>query len=184
MTFKPNWHFIAQLEGATNYGYVPDPKVSRSGVTIASGVDLGGENEAALADLPSDLLDKLVPYFGYTGQNAVAKLQGLPLYLTDNEVATLNAVVDGHEAEAFERLYNAETGLHLEDLAEAAQTIGMSVAFQYGDIKRRCPTFWHHFAQQDWQGCYNELKHFGDLYTSRHNREAAYLVAGGLAVVE
>ena len=36
-----NWDFILEQEGFETTGYVPDADNSKSGVTIASGLDLG-----------------------------------------------------------------------------------------------------------------------------------------------
>ncbi len=58
--------FIGELEGSRKKGYVPDPKNSKSGVTIATGFDLGARNIVDLRklELPSDLITKLTPYLG------------------------------------------------------------------------------------------------------------------------
>jgi hypothetical protein len=175
-----DWGFIAKLEGASNYGYVPDVNHSQSGVTIASGVDLSAENEASLAGLPSDLQERLRPYLGLTGAAALECLRQNPLALTDNEVATLNAYIDGAEARAVEGAYNRaqNRGRAFADIPAAAQTVIASVAFQYGDIARRCPVFWGKAVASDWPGCIAELRNFGDRYQTRHNKEADYLAAG------
>ena len=55
-----DFNFISKLEGGrTTKGYVPDPEGSRSGVTIATGVDLSqmGENDLSRLNLPPDLKD-------------------------------------------------------------------------------------------------------------------------------
>jgi hypothetical protein len=179
-----DWGFIAKLEGASNCGYVPDASASRSGVTIASGVDLSAENDFSIRGLPDDLRARLRPYLGLTGAAALAALRDTPLALTDNEVATLNAYVDGHAALAIQRAYNAMLGgvggapTIFADLPAAAQTVIASVAFQYGDLARRCPNFWSRAVAQDWAGCIAELRNFGDRYDTRRHKEADYLAAG------
>ena len=47
-----DWHFIGELEGQSVLtGYVPDPEISASGVTIATGVDLGQLTPAELRNM-------------------------------------------------------------------------------------------------------------------------------------
>jgi hypothetical protein len=80
-----DWGFIAKLEGASNCGYVPDANSSRSGVTIASGVDLSAENEASIRGLPDDLQARLRPYLGLTG---AAALEALRAYAARRSLTT------------------------------------------------------------------------------------------------
>ena len=60
-----DWNFIAKEEGKRILkGYVPLPDKSKSGVTIASGFDLGQHNESDLKGLKlsAALTKKLKPY--------------------------------------------------------------------------------------------------------------------------
>ncbi len=59
-----NFDFIKELEGVKKKGYVPDVENSNSGVTIASGFDLGARSKSDLIalGLPASLVDKLTPY--------------------------------------------------------------------------------------------------------------------------
>ncbi len=60
-----DWNFIAKEEGKRILkGYVPLPDKSKSGVTIASGFDLGQHNESDLKGLKlsAALMKKLKPY--------------------------------------------------------------------------------------------------------------------------
>lgn len=179
-----DWGFIAKLEGAANYGYVPDANHSQSGVTIASGVDLSAENEASLAGLAPDITARLRPFLGLVGCTALAALRQTPLALTDAEVATLNAYVDGARAVAIQRAYDAASGGvgyragGFAYIPDAAQTVIASVAFQYGDLARRCPSFWGKAIARDWAGVIAELRNFGDRYSTRRNQEADYLRDG------
>lgn len=62
-----NYGFIQTLEGNSNIGYVPDPEHSKSGVTIASGFDLGARRLSDLIGLPKTIIDKLAPYLSLKG---------------------------------------------------------------------------------------------------------------------
>ena len=68
--------FIKELEGFRLTGYVPKEKgkeLGTSGVTIASGFDLGAHNINDLAGLPEDLIQKFSPYLGLKGKEASNK---------------------------------------------------------------------------------------------------------------
>ena len=65
-----DWDFIKKLEGNSLTGVVPDAEGSQSGVTIASGFDLGARGLSDLAGLPQDIIDLLTPYLGYKGAEA------------------------------------------------------------------------------------------------------------------
>jgi len=66
-----DWNFIAEREGSSLIGYVPNADGSKSGVTIASGFDLGARNEFDIKDLPLSIQKKIKPYLGLKGQPAV-----------------------------------------------------------------------------------------------------------------
>ena len=62
-----DWDFISSLEGGQHLaGYVPAADVSESGVTIATGIDLGQRTEGSIDALaiPDQLKTKLKPYAG------------------------------------------------------------------------------------------------------------------------
>ena len=88
-----DWAFIGSLEGQSVLdGYVPDPNGSQSGVTVATGVDLGQMDKEALRalELPIALARKLAPYVGLKGATATMALASMPLSLTPDEAATLD----------------------------------------------------------------------------------------------
>ena len=53
-----DFDFILKQEGFETEGYVPDAKNSKSGVTIASGFDLGARVLSDLKGLPEDIVKK------------------------------------------------------------------------------------------------------------------------------
>lgn len=62
-----DYSFLSAREGGVRLdGYVPAPADSKSGVTIATGFDLGQRDRADLSalGLPLSLIDKLAPYLG------------------------------------------------------------------------------------------------------------------------
>lgn len=81
--------------GGSNKGYVPAPTVSRSGVTVATGFDLGQRNQNDLKNLnlPVGLVDKLKPYVGKTGRDGEDYLVKHPLTLSDSEADEIDRAV-------------------------------------------------------------------------------------------
>lgn len=173
-----DWRFIASLEGADVLtGYVPNPEGSRSGVTIASGVDLGHILRSELAQLPADLQAILAPYVGKVGAAAMQALKSAPLRISEDQAKALDAVAESAIAGPLRVSYNAYGGIgQFEKLPDRAQTVICSVAYQYGtNLAGRCPRFWGACVRRDWQAVISELHAFDDDYESRHLKEAAYL---------
>jgi len=61
-----DFDFILKQEGFETQGYVPDAENSNSGVTIASGFDLGARTIEDLKGLPETIVEKLKPFLGFT----------------------------------------------------------------------------------------------------------------------
>ncbi len=186
MALDIDWGFIGELEGAAiTKGYVPNPDTSQSGVTIATGFDLGQRTagEIRAMDIADDLKAKLVPCCGLKGRAAVDRLAQSPLVLTTGEAAAIDAAYQGTFATRLAAIYNDALDpnarlAQFEDLPGAPQTVIASVAFQYGlNLKARTPRIWAACIRQDWQATVNELRNFGDAYSRRRNKEADLLAA-------
>ncbi|HXP75728.1 MAG TPA: pesticin C-terminus-like muramidase [Stellaceae bacterium] len=184
MALAINWIFIGRLEGAgIARGYVPNPDTSNSGVTIATGFDLGqrSRDEIEAMGLPEDLAAKLVPYAGLRGRAAVECLNARPLLLEAGEVAAIDGAVRAAFAGRLADLYNVAVSsgddlAKFEDLPDPAQTVIASVAYQYGlDLKHRTPRFWSVVVAQNWPDVVTELRNFGDAYAKRRQQEADLL---------
>ena len=65
-----DFDFILEKEGFKTQGYVPDPENSKSGVTIASGFDLGARVLEDLKGLPDNIVELLTPFLSLKGANA------------------------------------------------------------------------------------------------------------------
>jgi GH24 family phage-related lysozyme (muramidase) len=171
-----DWAFIGTLEGRKLVGYVPDPAGSRSGVTVATGTDIGQMTSSTLSHLPADLQKLLLPYVGLTGARAVAALQATPLTITEAQADALDeasfAIAMDRVTRDYDRAVSAGAFAALPD---RAQTVIASVGFQYGSIPQRCPRLWRAAVAGDWAGTIRELRHFGDAYQTRHDKEAGYL---------
>lgn len=171
-----DWSFIRKVEGTRYIGYVPDPKESKSGVTVGTGVDIGHMTNTEFNSLPVALQDKLEPYRNLTGSLAIQKLNSLPLSLDTDEVNTLNQIIFNELSSELREDYDRATSPGAFDaLSDEQQTCIMSVAFQYGVLAAKCPRFWADVVSQNWTAAIQELRNFGDAYESRHLQEAALL---------
>lgn len=165
-------NFIMELEGHSLSGYVPDS--GRSGVTIASGFDIGQRSINELEDaFNDDLVDKLELYVGLTGIHAELELERNPLVVTNAEASTIN---DYAHKQAKDRLLDEWCGsVPFDCLSDECQTVVASVAFQYGSLAAKCPNFWRQVTGGDWFEAYKNLCDFGDAYGTRRNKEAELL---------
>jgi lysozyme-like predicted toxin len=177
-----DWVFIGRLEGAAlARGYVPNPDTSNSGVTIATGFDLGQRSRAQIESmgLPGDLAAKLVPYLGLKGRAALGYLNAHPLVLTADEVAAIDQAVQADFSGRLTDIYDGAVAAGLaafDELPGPAQTVITSVAYQYGlDLKDRTPHFWSLALAQNWPDVVTELRNFGDAYGRRRGQEADLL---------
>jgi len=174
-----DWHFIAALEGAGILnGYVPVAETSNSGVTIASGVDLGQTGPRQIDFWPIDdaLKMRLRLYCGLKRQDAVDFLRAHPLTISRSECGEIDAAVQAEQASRIAKSYDEASGVKFADLPDRAQTVIVSLAFQYGsDLARRCPRFWRTAIVQDWPAMVRELENFGDAYGPRRLKEASHL---------
>lgn len=174
-----DFDFISSLEGGPALsGYVPDPEQSSSGVTIATGFDLGCRSDSDLvALLPEhgELVDKLAIYCGHKRNKALAVLVNHPLRITETEAQAIDKAVKQQLINQLQQRYDsaAETGFAM--LPQAVQTVIASVAFQYGDLARRCPNFWRAAVAGDAVAMIRELNNFGDRYVTRRKSEANYI---------
>jgi hypothetical protein len=181
-----NWHFIEELEGAAvATGYVPLDKdgkpLGKSGVTIASGVDLGQRSASDWQRLAihEATLEMIRPYCGVKGDAAVALLNERPLVLGEAHVAELDNCLRAEFLRTVSERFNSASGRvrgpTWDDLSDREQTVVMSVAWQYGTPWKRCPTFWGHATAGRWDDVIAELRDFGDAYPTRRGKEADYL---------
>jgi Bacterial toxin homologue of phage lysozyme, C-term/LysM domain len=150
-----------------------------SGVTVGTGVDVGQRSVANIQalDIPETLKQKLIPYAGLKGQDAVNFLANRPLHLTEEEAYALDRAVAQDIFGDVAALYDADAteGSFLELPLEARTAIG-DVAYQYGsNLEQRLPNFWGDVAQGRWDEATQTLRDFGDRYPARRNEEANLL---------
>lgn len=172
--------FIHELEGCSLTGYVPAPKNSNSGVTIATGYDIGQRYTTEIINaFNEELARKLTPYAGLTKQEAVGFLEKNPLQITEEEANEITAWSDENVKRLVIKRWNASNAdILFEDLSDERQTVLASVAYQYGNLASKTPKFYGHATCGDWPAAIAELRNFGDATPTRHNREADILEDG------
>jgi GH24 family phage-related lysozyme (muramidase) len=176
-----NFKFLSNLEGGSKTtGYVPAAGVSKSGVTIATGFDLGQRNEKDLKSLKLNaaLITKLKPYLGSKAANAQALLKKSPLVINSIQASAIDKAVKSEHISKLKLKYNTAAGNKKKfiDIPHQAQTVITSVSFQYGvGLNIRAPKFWKAVTSQNWSEATKLLKAFGDAYPTRRRKEAALL---------
>lgn len=172
-----DFDFISGLEGAcVTSAYVPDARGSKSGVTIATGFDLGARNKSDLIKLMLSpaLIDLLTPYLGLQGVQALQYVEAHPVSITVEQAKEIDTAVKNQVIIKLMRKYRDDARIAYSDLPNCWQTVIASVEFQYGSVQKKCPTFWRYVTKQDWPSAIAELRDFGDRYATRRNKEADY----------
>ena len=170
-----DFDFILEQEGFETQGYVPEATKSNSGVTIASGFDLGARNENDLKGLPQDIIDTLKPYLGVKGTEAESIAGNLRI--TEDQAKIINEFAKKEAVINLKTRWEETTKTSFNKLPKEKATVLASVAFQYGDLESQTPNFWRQTTNNQWMEAYNNLLNFGDIYKSRRKREAEYLKA-------
>jgi|GEM_PF-5348012 len=190
-----NWDAIASIENGGDSkpklnGYIPDDKNGHSGVTVATGFDIGQHSEQDLRNmgLPEPLITKLKPYcapgpgqFLY-GDAAKSALDKKALTINETEARLIDI---GAKKETYENLVNAYNdsatesgGVKFNDLPPRAQTAIASLYFQYRDkvtTNKNIKPIWQAYLNQDWSAAYSALKNAKDGFTTRRGKEANIL---------
>lgn len=176
-----DYNFLSALEGGRKTsGYVPAATISKSGVTIATGFDLGQRNEHDLKTLKLDtaLIAKLKPYLGLKGQNSQNLLKKSPLHISLVQARSIDKKVKSAHIAQLKQKYDTAPGNKIKfvDLPPQAQTVIASVSFQYGiGLNIKAPKFWQAVTSQNWPKPVKILRSFADIYPTRRKSEAALL---------
>ena len=170
---------VSKLEGGQilSPDHVPDLTGSNSGVTVGTGVDLGQMDDADIdaLNISDTLKGKLKPYTELTGQEAEDYLKQHPITLTKGEADQLDKSIQSNAINKLVSSYRSATASEFNSLPPEAQTVIASVAFQYGNLATRTPSFWKAVTKSDWVGAVNELRNFKDNYPTRRKAEADLL---------
>ena len=124
-------------------GYVPVDKsgepLGASGVTIATGLDLGQQTRAGLKamDIPETLINRFSPYLGAQKKEAQYILARQPLTLTREEVATVDAAVHAKYIDETAELFGRDA---FAAAPKEVQAVAVSLHFQFGVPFRKTST--------------------------------------------
>ena len=130
--------FIKGLEGTKKDGYVPNNKgkvIGNSGVTIATGLDLGQRSDLNDIDISDELKAKLQPYLGVEKEAALALINSNPLKLSQEEVESLDLAAEkAYYIAASKRFDSRSSGKKFDELPPQVQTALYSLYFNTGSI--------------------------------------------------
>lgn len=152
-----------------------------SGVTIATGCDLGQTNATELRGygVPGAILGQLWPYFGLRRDDALAKLYALPLVVAPETAALLDECIHaGYLKRYVIPAYDRASSVPFADLPKQAQAVVFSVCFQKGcgGVRRDWPKTWGYLTSQDWTAASRELRTgFAAEYAGRRRAEGELL---------
>lgn len=171
--------------GTANYRGIGDPSkytaMGASGVTIATGCDLGQTDLNSLREYGVNeiaLLEKLIPYIGLKKDAALRKLNQMPLEITVAQATALDHAVHGGYLNKYVRpAYNRDSKVGFDDLPDQAQAVVMSVCFQKGcgGVRRDWPKTWKYLTTQDWAKASWELRNGFSQYKGRRTIEGKLL---------
>jgi hypothetical protein len=155
--------------------------IGNSGVTIATGVDLGQMTQNSLNNLPisDSLKDELSPYVGLRRQAAVNALQENPLNISEQDANQLDSAVSAPIFQQLAQNYDQATAPSaFENLSPELQTAIADVAYQYGpNLARATATsnFWNDIIAGNWEQTVTELQNLARTrgYEARRDAEAA-----------
>lgn len=193
--------FLSQVEGpCQTRGYIPChlrkggtvnyrgqlapatvKAMGASGVTIATGCDLGQTDSATLKGygvVPASIV-AFAPYLGKKKDAAIAALHAAPLSISQEAARALDLCVhQGYLKRYVRPAYERASGLKFNDQPKEAQAVIMSVCFQKGcsGVAKDWPRLWSHLCKAQWLQAAQELLHGFSQYKQRRQMEGRLLL--------
>ncbi|KAL4493435.1 hypothetical protein ABPG72_007443 [Tetrahymena utriculariae] len=167
-----------------NDGYVPNDIKKNSGVTIATGFDLGQQNINGLVNeykLSESLIKKLEPYIGIKGEDANKMLQKKKLTITDLEIKEIEEKVMMYNLKLLKKRVEQDGG-NFEKMSKAVKTVLFSIQFQYGNFKKSFPNIWNYLIQGDLKAAADLLEKQTNF--QRRRRAEATILRNALLIME
>lgn len=154
--------------------------IGASGVTIATGCDLGQTDAPTLQayGVPLAIINQLRPYIGLKRSDAIAKLSALPLSISQDTAALLDECVHaGYLRRYVAPAYERAADVRFDDLPKQAQAVVFSVCFQKGcgGVRRDWPKLWGYLVTQNWCAASKELRTGFTQYQLRRKIEGELL---------
>ncbi len=165
----------AQGQNPTRY-----KAIGASGVTIATGCDLGQTDVPTLHayGLSDAIVNSLIPYIGLKTSRAIVKLAQLPLSISPDAAAEIDHCVHRGYLDRYVRpAYGKASDTNFDDLPKQAQAVIFSCCFQKGcgGVRRDWPKLWGYLTRQDWSKATHELKYGFTQYKARRRIEGELL---------
>lgn len=188
-----DWEFIRSLEGKLiTTGYVPHTRdgrvIGRSGVTIASGFDIGQWTEKEIYALPLSLAlrVKLYPYVQRRAETALSYIKDHPLVISTDEANQIDRALKMNLVSRFDTIYKLRTGNNFgagDIVHERLRTVVISLVVNFGpNIPNTLPKTFKVICRcvktGDNTELVNWLRHFPSKnpeLKKRRTREADYL---------
>jgi hypothetical protein len=177
----------SQGGGQKLQGYVPTKNgvlIDRSGVTIGTKVDLGQMNKEQFNALPisSNLKDKLRPYVGLKGQDALNTLNNNPVSIERNEAVSLyTASMDPYIPQIADQYNKATKEGTFERLEYRIVAVIIDVVFHPFDlIIDFTSKVMDYLTQGKWSDAANFLKDSNDENDSRNANNIQDALDNGL----
>ena len=165
--------------GARPERYIP---MGASGVTVATGVDLGQTSAAELESMgvPREIIAKVRPYLGVQKIKAVFALYNRPLLLEKPDADKLDECVHMHHVKLISRRYDKDAGEGtFETLPWQAQAVIFSLLYQCGCTggPKKDPKTWEALVNKNWQTAAKRLmtREYWQGYQNRRRKEGEIL---------
>jgi hypothetical protein len=176
---KIDLRFISEREGGQQLkGYVPMKAgiaIGESGVTIATGVDLGQMNRQELSrmKISTVLKSKLGNYVGIKKAIAIDFLKRNPLTITRAEAIELDTEKGKTIFIPLINYYNQDSIIPFHQIPSSAQTVLASLAWHRGPnfrVKKQFIGIWNAAIYQNWEGMAEELRAYKTAVKGIKNR--------------
>jgi hypothetical protein len=155
--------------------------IGKSGVTIASGFDIGQHNKYDIKRIFSEntiLQTKYLPYVEKRKQVAIDYLKNHPVSITEEQAKLTDKLVKDSQVNSLVRVYNQyKMPKEFKFQSVGIQTVVMSIAFQYGVYSSTLIGIWKGLESGDNEKIIKfwEKKAKGPSYIERRESELKYL---------
>lgn len=159
--------------GGDSKGFKP---IGQSGVTIATGLDLGqqGPEDLTRYGITGELAEKLSPYLSKTKYSAIEALRERPLTISDEECDRINSGVHRDYITRARRKYESFSRLRFPNIPAQAQAVIVSLFYQLG-YPKDYHRVWIELSVGDWAGAAKTLREDSSRYKLRRWDEAELL---------
>jgi Bacterial toxin homologue of phage lysozyme, C-term len=167
-----DFKIITENEGGVQTsGYVPPSGgagVDHSGMTIGAGIDIGNQSVSGLQNLvrnyglSADLVQKLAPYVGISGQPALTFLQANPIILSAAEVTNLDEAFWAYKGATLAAQFDSaqHIGLTFSMLPSNTQTALADMYWHYANLANGYLTktqLWTEITTGNWSAAANNI---------------------------